>query len=381
MIIGVPRETLPGENRVALVPDVVIKLTRRKIDVLIEKNAGLKAGYSDKEFVEAGAKITKIKTDLFNESKIICSLNEPKFFNNDTAEKITPLDGMIHVSFMNPLVNASLMECIANAKITSFAMDMMPRISRAQAMDALSSQANLAGYKAVILAADRLKKILPMFMTAAGTIVPAKVLILGAGVAGLQAIATAKRLGSVVYGYDIREVVKEQIESLGGKFVKIKMEESGEGDGGYAKVLSIKTQALQRKKLGEFASDMDVVISTAQIPGRPAPRLLDIDAVKAMKPGSVVIDLAAGSGGNIEGSKPDEDVKINGVTLLGPTNLPSLLAYNSSSVYAQNIASFLDIILKEDQLVLDFEDEIIKESCITYNGQVINSHVLKLLEN
>ncbi len=381
MIIGVPRETSPGENRVALVPDVVMKLARRKIDVLVEKDAGLNAGYSDEEFVKAGAKITDTKTSLFSDSKIVCSLNGPKIFDENTAGKVNVSDGMLYVSFMNPLANAPRMRRVADAKVTAFAMEMVPRISRAQAMDALSSQANLAGYKAVILAADRLKKILPMLMTAAGTIAPAKVLVLGAGVAGLQAIATAKRLGSVVYGYDIRDIVKEQIESLGGKFVKIKMEESGEGEGGYAKALSAEAQALQRKKLGEFACGMDVIISTAQIPGRTAPRLLDIDAVKAMKPSSVVVDLAAGSGGNIEGSKPDEDVNINGVTILGPTNLPSMLAYNASSMYAQNIASFLDVMLKEDQLALDFEDEIIKESCITHNGQIVNPRVLKLLEN
>jgi len=273
------------------------------------------------------------------------------------------------------------MKDIAETKVTSFAMEMIPRISRAQAIDALSSQANLAGYKAVILGANKLKRILPMLMTAAGTISPAKVLILGVGVAGLQAIATAKRLGAVVYGYDIREAVREQVESLGGKFVKIKIEESGEGHGGYAKSLSIENQTLQRKRLGEFASGMDIIIATAQIPGRKAPRLLDLDAIKTMRSGSVVIDLAADSGGNIEGSKPDEDIDINGVTILGPTNLPSMLPYNASSMYAQNIASFLDIILKEGKLVIDFEDEIVKESCITHNGKIVNSRVLKLLEN
>ncbi len=372
MIIGVPYEILSREKRVALVPDVVKKLIKNNIKVIIEHNAGIRANYSDEQFIKSGATIVATKDELFKQSNIICAIN---LLN---LNKITITNKLLYISFVNFLKDKQIIKQINNKNIQILAMNMVPRISRAQSMDALSSQANLAGYKSVILSSHKLNTIFPMLMTAAGTISPIKLLVLGAGVAGLQAIATAKRLGAIVYGYDVRAAVKEQIESLGGKFVNINIQESGEGKGGYAKTLNKESQTLQQEKLGEFASKMNVIISTAQIPGLKAPRLLNISAIKNMNPGSIVIDLATESGGNIEGSKANEEVIMNGVKIIGPTDLPSTLSKNASDMYAHNIFALLNILINKDNKSFNVDDEIITTSCII-NNNVINKNILKFI--
>ena len=378
MKLGILRETLHGENRVAITPDVAKKLKKRNINIILQKSAGNLAGYSDLDYQNNGVEIVETQSDVIKNSDIICSINNINFYTNKKISA-SNLKNKAYIAFLNPLVDLDNVKALSNSGLTSFSMELIPRTSRAQSMDALSSQANLAGYKSVILAVNTIKKVIPMLMTAAGTIPPAKILILGAGVAGLQAIATAKRMGAVVHAYDIRSEVKEQIESLGARFVKIKLSESGEGEGGYAKALTEESAQLQREKLGDFASDMDIIISTAQIPGRKAPLLLNKSCITKMRKGSILVDLAASSGGNIESSQVDKIVNENGVLLLGPSNLPSELAYNASSLYAQNISSFLEILIKDDKLNIDFNDDIIEGSCITYENSIKNSRVNSLI--
>lgn len=352
-----------NDARVALVPDSVKRLSKRGVEVVVSSGAGLLAGFSDSEYEAAGAKVVD-PNDLLQDAEVVVGINRvvdmDSRLRGDGRENGSP----VYISMMDPLGDPGYLERLNSAGIKGFALEKIPRISRAQSMDVLSSQANLAGYKAVILAADRLSKILPMLMTAAGTISPAKVLVLGAGVAGLQAIATARRLGAIVFGYDVREVVKEQIESLGAKFVTLKLEESGEGAGGYAKALGEDSQRMQQDALGDVAKDMDIIISTAQIPGRPAPRLLRSDAIQKMKPGSVIVDMAACSGGNIEGSKVDEEINLHGVKILGPSNLPSQLPLDASNVFSKNIEAFVGLMLKDGEVHIDWGDEILKESFV-----------------
>ena len=358
MRVGVPKETASGERRVALVPEVVAKLTG--IDVVVEPGAGEAASFTDDAFREAGATLG----DPW-EAEIIAKVRKP------SADEVARMrDGQVLIGFLQPLTDAEGIERLASRGVTAFAMESIPRITRAQPMDALSSQATVSGYKAVIVAADRLPKFLPMLMTAAGTVTPAKILVIGAGVAGLQAIATARRLGAVVSGFDVRPVVKEQVESLGATFLELGVV-GEETEGGYARELTEDEQRRQQEGLEARIGDFDVVVTTALIPGRPAPRLIPRSAIESMKPGSVIVDLAAEAGGNAELTQPDQDVSHQGVTILGPTNLPSEMPYHASQLYARNVSALIQHLAPEGELKLDFEDEITAGACVTRKEEVL----------
>jgi H+-translocating NAD(P) transhydrogenase subunit alpha len=354
MKVGVPRETTQGERRVALVPDIVGKLAQAGFDVVVEPGAGAAASFTDDAFRDAGATLG----DPWD-TELVAKVRKP------TGEELERLrDGQVLIGFLQPLTDAEGIERLTSAGVTAFAMESIPRITRAQSMDALSSQATVSGYKAVLIAADRLPKFLPMLMTAAGTVAPAKVLVIGAGVAGLQAIATARRLGAVVSGFDVRPVVKEQVESLGASFLELGVV-GEETAGGYARELTGEEQRRQQEALAARIGDFDVVVTTALIPGRPAPRLIPRSAIESMKPGSVIVDLAAEAGGNAELTRPDEDVEHQGVTILGPTNLPSTMPFHASQLYARNVSSLLQHLAPEGELKLDFDDEITSGACVT----------------
>jgi len=357
MRVGVPKETAPGERRVALVPEIVSKLAG--IEVMVEPGAGEAAAFTDDAFKEAGATLG----DPWD-AQLIAKVRKP------SADEVGRLrEGQVLVGFLQPLTDTEGIERLASRGVTAFAMESIPRITRAQPMDALSSQATVSGYKAVVLAADRLPKFLPMLMTAAGTVAPAKVLVIGAGVAGLQAIATARRLGAVVSGFDVRPVVKEQVESLGATFLELGVV-GEETEGGYARELSEEEQRRQQEELEARIGDFDVVVTTALIPGRPAPKLIPRSAIESMRPGSVIVDLAAEAGGNAELTKPDEDVEHNGVTILGPTNLPSTMPYHASQLYARNVSALVQHLAPEGELELDFDDEITADACVTRKEEV-----------
>jgi NAD(P) transhydrogenase subunit alpha len=381
MKIGVPKECAPGENRVGLVPDVVKKLVRQKVEIVVEQGAGEKSGHSDAAFEEAGATIEADPAKLFADADVIVKVQRPQKRSEGGDEMEFFKEGQVYIGLTDSLFHPKDAERMAQMKVTVFGMEAVPRTSRAQSMDVLSSQANIGGYKAVIMAAERMPKLMPMLMTAAGTISPAKALIVGAGVAGLQAIATAKRLGAVVHSYDVRPEVKEQIESLGGKFVEIKIEESGSGEGGYAKAVSKETEAKQREALGKVAEGMDLVITTAAVPGRKAPLLINKSNVENMKPGSVIVDMAAITGGNVEGCEAGKEVDINGTTLIGATDLPSLMAFDSSAMYAKNIQNFLALMVSnEGEFTIDWEDDIIEGCCICKDGEIVNARTVSALE-
>ncbi len=352
MKVGVPKETAQGERRVALVPDLVSKLDG--IEVVVEQGAGSAASFTDDAFTEAGASIGDPWA-----ADLVAKVRKP---SDDEVNRLR--DGQVLIGFLQPLTDKEGIERLASCGVTAFAMESIPRITRAQSMDALSSQATVSGYKAVVLAADRLPKFLPMLVTAAGTVVPAKVLVIGAGVAGLQAIATARRLGAVVSGFDVRPVVKEQVESLGAKFLELGVV-GEETEGGYARELSEEEQRRQQEELEARIGDFDVVVTTALIPGRPAPKLIPQSAIESMRPGSVIIDLAAEAGGNADLTRPDEDVTHNGVTIIGPTNLPSSMPYHASQLYARNVTALVNHLAPEGELALDFEDEITAGACVT----------------
>jgi H+-translocating NAD(P) transhydrogenase subunit alpha len=357
--VGVPRETAPGERRVALVPEIVSRLAPGGFDVVLERGAGEAASFPDAAFVEAGATIgDPWDTDL------VAKVRKP---SEDEAGRLR--DGQVLVGFLQPLTDQEGIARVAARGVTAFAMESIPRITRAQPMDALSSQATVSGYKAVVLAADRLPRFLPMLMTAAGTVAPAKVLVIGAGVAGLQAIATARRLGAVVFGFDVRPVVKEQVESLGATFLELGVV-GEETEGGYARELSEDEQRRQQEELEARVGDFDVVITTALIPGRPAPKLIPRSAIESMQPGSVIVDLAAEAGGNAELTQPDEEVVHEGVTILGPTNLPSSMPYHASQLYARNVSALVEHLAPEGELRLDFGDEITAGACVTRKEEV-----------
>jgi NAD(P) transhydrogenase subunit alpha len=357
MKVGVPKETAQGERRVALVPELVSKL--EGIDVVIEQGAGEAASFMDEAFTEAGAAIGDPWA-----ADLIAKVRKP---SEDEVGKLR--DGQVLIGFLQPLTDQEGIERIASRGVTAFAMESIPRITRAQSMDALSSQATVSGYKAVVLAADRLPRFLPMLVTAAGTVVPAKVLVIGAGVAGLQAIATARRLGAVVSGFDVRPVVKEQVESLGAKFLELGVV-GEETEGGYARELSEEEQRKQQEELEARIGDFDVVVTTALIPGRPAPKLIPQSAIESMRPGSVIVDLAAEAGGNADLTKADEEVTHNGVTILGPTNLPSSMPYHASQLYARNVTALVSHLAPEGELALDFDDEITAGACVTRKEEV-----------
>ncbi|HZA57922.1 MAG TPA: Re/Si-specific NAD(P)(+) transhydrogenase subunit alpha [Solirubrobacterales bacterium] len=363
MRIGVPKEVAEGERRVALVPDVVKQLTARELEVTVEAGAGEGASYPDAEYGDAEGEIG----DPWG-ADVVLKVAAP---TDDEVGRLR--QGQVVIGFLQPLTNPDLARRLASAGVTSFAVEAIPRITRAQSMDALSSQANLGGYMSVLIAARDSGNLFPMMTTAAGTIAPAKVLVLGAGVAGLQAIATAKRLGGVVTGFDVRSVVKEQVESLGGRFLEVDAVKDAEGEGGYARPLTEEENERLRGELAQAAVRQDVIISTAAIPGRPAPLLVTADAVRGMKPGSVIVDMAAETGGNCELTRAGETVVENGVQVIGPVNLPSEMAQDASALYAKNLSNLLDLLLDDEGgLKIDFEDEIVAGSCLTSDGEIVN---------
>jgi proton-translocating NAD(P)+ transhydrogenase subunit alpha len=367
MRIGVPKETTDGERRVALVPEVVKRLTGQDHEVLVQRDAGTEALIPDVAYEEAGAKLVDDPAAVFG-TDLVVKVAAPNAEETGRLGSDTVLIG-----FLGPLTNGEGIRAIAATGATSFAMEAIPRISRAQSMDALSSQANIGGYKAVLIAATEIGRYFPMLMTAAGTIRPATVLVLGAGVAGLQAIATARRLGAVVQGFDVRAAVKEQVESLGATFLEFDLGGDLEGAGGYAKELTPEQQQRQQELMAEAIGKVDVVITTAAVPGRRAPVLVTEEAVKLMKPGSVIVDLAAESGGNCELTEPGETVIRHDVKIIGPLNVPSTMAEHASQLYARNIQSLLGLMITDEgQLALDFDDEVIAGACITRGGEIVH---------
>jgi NAD(P) transhydrogenase subunit alpha len=367
MQIGVPKETAEGERRVALVPEVVRKLTAKGLEVVVERGAGAGALIPDSQFEEAGAKMATDPGAVYA-ADVVVRVALP------SAEEIVRLQrDSVLIGFLQPLTAGDTTRALAAAGVTAFAVEAIPRISRAQSMDALSSQANIGGYRAALIGAQELGRFYPMLMTAAGTIRPATVLVLGAGVAGLQAIATARRLGAVVQGFDVRAAVKEQVESLGAKFLEFEIGQDLEGAGGYAKELTAEQQARQQELMAEAIGKVDVVITTAAVPGRRAPILVTEEAVKKMKPGSVIVDLAGESGGNCELSEPGQTVLRHDVKILAPLNVPSTMAEHASQLYARNIDALLALMLTDEgELSLDFEDEVIAGACITRDGEIVH---------
>ncbi len=349
-----PRETAVGERRVALVPEIVEKLVPGGLEVVVEPGAGASASFPDAAYADAGAQLAD-----WADADVVVKVQKP---SEEEAARLH--DGQVLIGFLQPLTDSEGIERLAQRGVVAFAMESIPRITRAQPMDALSSQATVTGYKATLLAAERLPRFFPMLMTAAGTVAPSKVLVLGAGVAGLQAIATARRLGAVVTGFDVRPVVREQIESLGANWLELGVV-GEETEGGYAQELSEEQQRQQQEELEQRLPEFDVVITTALIPGRPAPRLIPAGAVAAMRPGSVIVDLAAETGGNCELTEPGEEVVREDVTIVGFTNLPSTMPYHASQLYARNVSALLHHLAPEGELVLDFEDEITAGACVT----------------
>jgi NAD(P) transhydrogenase subunit alpha len=370
MIIGVLREG-GSENRVALLPENVSTLVERNITVLIESDAGTSSCASNEEYVDGGANI-QTREYILRESDVILKINPPE--ENEIPH------GKILVSILNPLVNTALIRQLADAEVTAFSLDMIPRSTRAQAVDILSSMATIAGYKAVLVAASKLPNFFPMFMSASGTIKPSKILVLGAGVAGLQALATAKKLGAVVEVFDVRPAVKEEVMSLGGKFIEVEGARDDSTAGGYAVEQTEEYKQKQQALIDEHTIKSNVVICTAQIPGKKAPILLSRETVEAMKPGSVIIDMAAGSGGNCELTVKDETIVHNQVRIIGNSNYPSKMPADASKMLGNNYINFLNLFIdKEGKLNLDFEDEILKSTCITRESEIINERVLEVI--
>jgi NAD(P) transhydrogenase subunit alpha len=366
MRIGVPKETAGGEHRVALVPEVVSKLKAKGLDVVVQSGAGTDALVPDAAFAEAGAELTQNAADVWG-ADVVVTIAPPD------PEQIRSLgQGSILIGFLAPLSSPQTTKALADAGATAFAMESIPRISRAQSMDALSSQANVGGYKAALLGAEEMGRFYPMLMTAAGTIPPAKVLVLGVGVAGLQALATAKRLGARTTGYDVRPEVAEQVQSLGAMWLDLGLEASGEG--GYARELTDEERARQQQALTDAIKGFDVVITTALVPGRPAPKLVTAEAVEGMKPGSVIIDMAGETGGNCELTEPGQTVVKHDVKIVSPLNLPASMPEHSSQLFARNVLSLLELLIgEENTLNLDFDDEIIAGACIVRDGEIVNA--------
>ncbi len=380
MIIAVPKEITEGENRVATVPDVVSKLIKAGFEVQIQKDAGLKAGFTDKKYQDAGAKIVEKVEDLYSNADIVFKVQVPAEHPEAKKNEIELLkEGTLLITFLYPLYYPQLAKKCAERGVNVISMDMIPRTTLAQKMDALSSQANIAGYKTVLMCANELGKMFPLLMTAAGTISPSKVVIMGAGVAGLQALGTAKRLGAVVEVSDIRPTVKEEVQSLGGKFIEVPIDESMQDERGYAKEASEEFLQKQKELIFKHVTEADIVITTALVPGKKAPILVTEEMVKNMKPGSVVLDMAVEFGGNCEVSEKDKTVKKYDVTIIGESNLPSLVPYHASEMYSKNILHLMQHISKEGKVNLNLEDEIVKGCLITHNKEVINDRVKELL--
>ena len=379
MFLGVPKETYPNEKRVSLVPSEVQKLTEKGVEVLVERRAGERAGFSDEDYARAGAKVVE-RDELFEKAEVILKVrgllaDRENFFKE--AEKYA---GKVLIGFLEPFSVGEILDRVKELKLTAFAMELIPRITRAQSMDALSSMATVAGYKAVLIASNMLPKMFPMLMTAAGTVLPAKVFVVGAGVAGLQAIATAKRLGAVVQAYDIRPAAKEQVLSLGAKFVELGLEsEQAEDKGGYAKAMDEEFYRRQREMMREVVAESNVVITTAMVPGKRAPVLITEDMVKGMRPGSVIVDLAAERGGNCELTSPGEVVERYGVRIVGAVNLPSEVPYDASQMYSRNLFNFLNLLMKEGELHIDPEDEIVRETLFLKEGELFSERIKQLV--
>jgi len=371
MKIGVPKETAPGERRVALVPETVSRLAKSGNTVVVERGAGEASSFPDRLYADAGAAIG----DPYA-TELVVKVQKP---SDDELARLR--EGTVLVAFLQPLTQHDLVRELARRRVTALSMDAIPRITRAQPMDALSSQATVAGYKAVVLAAAALPKFFPMLTTAAGTIAPAKAFVIGAGVAGLQAIATARRLGAVVEAFDTRPIVKEQVQSLGAKFLEVDLGETGEGTGGYAKELSEEAHRKEVELLAKAVKENDIVITTAAIPGRPAPKLITADMVRSMRPGSVIVDLAAETGGNCELTRPGEVSVVDGVRIDGTTNLPSTMPYHASQMYSRNVASLLGLMLAKDgTLRVDMNDDVVKGTVITKDGEVVHEATRKALD-
>ena len=377
MIIGVPKETYPGERRVALVPLVIPNLIKAGFQVLVESNAGLQAGYPDAQYLEKGAEIVVSRSDLFGKADIILQIL--CYGSNDvTGKDDLPLlrSGQILIGFLRPFGSRAVIEQIAGRGVTAFSVELVPRTTRAQSMDALSSMGTICGYKAVLIAADSHPRIFPMLTTAAGTITPARVFVIGAGVAGLQAIATARRLGAVASAYDLRPAAKEQVQSLGGRFIELPIEAKDAQDArGYARAQDENFYQQQRELLGRVVKESDVVITAAVIPGKKSPVLVTEEMLKGMAPGSVIFDLAAERGGNCELTQAGETVVQHGVTIIGAINVASGVPYHASQMYARNVTAFLLHLIRDQKLQLNLDDEIIRETLVTHNGDVVNQRV------
>ena len=372
MKVGVPKETLAGERRVAIVPETARSLAKASIQVTVESGAGESAFFSDAAYIDAGAVVTDAATAFAADA--VLKVQPP------TPDEVAQLrERSVLISFLQPATSADAIGALAKRKVSAFSLDLVPRISRAQSMDALSSQAGIAGYKAVLIAANHLPKFFPLLMTAAGTVAPARVLVMGAGVAGLQAIATARRLGAVVEAYDVRPAVKDEVKSLGATFIELALE-AQEGAGGYAREQSEDFLRRQRELIGDRVAASDVVITTAAIPGRKAPILVTADMVRRMRAGSVIVDLAAETGGNVELTRAGEIIQVGGVTIDGTRNLPSTMPVHASQLYSKNVSTLLLVLVKDGAVKLDFTDEIVKGACVTYNGEVVNPRAKELVE-
>src|SRR6185295_17006429 len=372
--VFIPRERRPGETRVAATPETVRRMVKLGLEVAVERGAGDASLFRDADFEAAGARLADGAVEAWKSADAVLKVTAPAVFEGlpgDEAERLKP--GAALIGFLAPYRNLEMVRRLAAGGVTSFALELLPRVTRAQPMDALSSQASIAGYKAVLLAAWRLPKYLPLLMTAAGTIKPARVVVMGAGVAGLQAIATAKRLGAVVEVSDVRPAVKEQVESLGGKFIELPLAESGEGQGGYAREMGEDFLRRQREIVQRHLAAADAVVTTALVPGRPAPRLVTAEMVRAMRPGAVIVDLAVEQGGNCELSQPDREVVENGVVILGPSNLAATMPHDASLLYARNVFALLQILLDaEGKLAPDLKDEIVAGALLTHAGGVVH---------
>ena len=381
MIAGVITETLAGERRVALVPSVVPALAKIGVSVLVQQGAGAAAGFTDAAFAEKGAEIAPSASDVVAKADLLLRVRvSPEGTDAGRQDLALLRPGLAVIAFLDPLNEPGLARSLAAKNVTAFSMELMPRITRAQSMDALSSMATIAGYKAVLLAASTLPRMFPMMTTAAGTVTPARVFVIGAGVAGLQAISTARRLGAPVEAYDVRPASKEQVQSVGAKFVELPIEVAdAEDKGGYAKAQDESFYRRQREMMTKVVASSDVVITTAAIPGKKSPVLVTEDMVKSMQPGSVIVDLAAERGGNCELTKADQTVVAHGVTIFGPTNLPATVPYHASFMYARNVTTFLTHLVKDKQLVIAADDEITKETLVTRDGQVVHERIKALL--
>ena len=368
MILGVPKETVVSERRVALVPELVPRLTKAGLEVLVQPGAGTAAGFLDQAYVEKGA---RIEPDIFGEASIFLKVQPPA---GDEIGKLK--EGATLIAFLQPYSSIREIQALAARKVTAFAMELMPRIARAQAMDALSAMSTIAGYKAVVIAANHLPKFFPLLMTAAGTMTPARVFVIGAGVAGLQAIGTAKRLGAVVEAYDTRPAVKEQVESLGAKFVELGLEtKDAEDKTGYAKAQSEDFYQKQQQMMSQYVGAADAVIPTALVPGKRAPVLITEEMVRRMRPGSVIVDLAAEQGGNCALTEPGAQVVKHGIVIIGPTNLPSTMPFHASQMYARTVANFLMHILKDGRVHLDLNDQLTRDPLVTHEGEILHEAV------